>query len=529
MDRKSALDADDKDISLRVDPSDQRRASNTWGRALQEQERRRQVAAGRRRGGASTTDSFDAFSANPTSRSVMAQGGELGAGARSGGPDMMMSLPSGQKAEGDDVAGWSDVTSGSVGGMVQRRDHAKPRQATNIQVENFSWFTCNLANLHQGPSCPRPAVRWTGLFHSKEEAEGHIEEESQHEDIGGLGILSFAFRTKHLVLCGITPERARDKDVIDRKKPHFFDAHYGWAEERMKKFEENKNHHHHGEVGASSRHKREVKKKQNQLREKVPVPEDVQKAREAQLQEFLKFMAEKNEAEKAQGKKAFNPEAGPPAYPKELEQRGQNWIAATVVQDETVTVDEGPHGWEDAEAAGFEPMFITHTSARTPEEIDQIAENVVWNKYLDADTLPAPMYEWLYLDDVDNPRIKNNWYDAEQDLVMKRQEKDIAEAIKFADLCDSVDKKVPIIDITKEGGTGMIPAMRKGELEGEELEKTVKEQEEFKKREEVILKGSMEEARKIQKEDEMMNRPTFIRADGTVDEKSKRRREPPLE
>lgn len=35
--------------------------------------------------------------------------------------------------------------------------------------------------------------------------------------------------------------------------------------------------------------------------------------------------------------------------------------------------------------------------------------------------------------------------------------------------------------------------------------------------------------RKAQKEDERMNRPTFIRADGTVDEKSKRKREAPVE
>lgn len=536
---RSVLDAPDADISLRVDPDAATRpvgqsGGNVYQQSLQEIERRRQVVANRRPGGAPSINSFDA----------MARRGGSGAGAgaapsltaeqrrnlKTHVPEMMLKMPDGgPKTDGDivkfdsfalDPAGGSTTGLGG-GATLSRPDAAPPRKAEDVRMEKYGWFTCNVANKHCGPSCPRPAVRVTGFFHDEAAADAHMEVEAKHPVIGMMGIATYKFKAGHLVMAGITPERTRSKAVIDAKKVHLFNAHNKWMEERMTKFQENLEQHKHGEVGASGRHRQQVKRAQDALRKTHPVPPEELARRDAQMAAFREYVAAqkaKAETEEPTAATATTTTKAqePDAYPKDLEVRGQSWVAMTVVQDEAVTVDDGPDAWAHAEGAGFEPIFIAQTACRTAEDVDRVCKGAIWNKFLDADTLPAPMYEWLMLDDVDNPTIQNNWFDAEQDLVMKRQEQDVQEALKFAELCDTAGKRVPVIDITDPDGTGMIPAMRKGELTDEEKAAVADAEAAQKERDAVVLGGTLAEARAAQKKEETSRRGTFIKADGTV-------------
>jgi hypothetical protein len=335
-----------------------------------------------------------------------------------------------------------------------------------------------------------------------------------------LGIVSYFFKARHIVVAGIDPGRATSKEVADRKKRVVLEAVYDWAAERQKQFEENVRMHQHGKVGLSSRHKREVKRKQKELRATFPVPKEEAERRAAAAQEFAEVMKAREADVKARGEvPLYDSTSGPPPYPVDMEIRGQKFVVVTVVPDESVRVDEPEDvelAWQDAEGCGFEPLFIAQTCAPDEEKADLYSRDGVWQKFLDAENLTAPMYEWLPLNEIDDPRIQNHWFDAEQDLVMKRQQQDVLEAQKFAELCHNMGKKMPVIDLTDPEGKGMIPAIRKGVLEGEELDKAIKDQEEAKAREDALMSAPLEEVRKMDLSDPRKNR-TFIRADGTVD------------
>jgi len=554
MDRPSSTQAKEADITLRVDPDREPRRDNVYSRALQEQERRRQVAAGRRRGGAASVASFDGppqwSQDGPRVRTIGAPSAgapSREADARRGRPqgrratDMFMALPPRPDVPGENPkVGWDDVrpfeapqaAPAGSDGFIARPDRAEPRTTKDVNIPVYEWFTCNIANLRCGPAAAAPYVRFTGFFggpRAEEEAQRHIEKEGRHGAIGQCGIVSYKFQARHIVVAGIDPERCTSKSVADRKKRVVLEAVYEWAAERQRQFDENVRKHQHGKVGLTARHKRELKRKQKDLRELFPVPAEEIERRKAQAEEFSAVMAQKAEEAKTRGEEpAYDLASGPPPYPIAMEIRGQKFVVVTVVPDESVTIvdpeDEEAGGedikfskWQDAEGCGFEPLFIAQTCAPDEEKADLYSRDGVWQKYLDAENLTAPMYEWLPLNEIDDPRIQNHWFDAEQDLVMKRQQQDVLEAQKFAELCHNLGKKMPVIDLTDPEGKGMIPAMRKGELEGEELEEALKAQEEAKAKEDALMSAPIEEIRKMELSDPRKNR-TFIRADGTVDE-----------
>ena len=551
MDRPSSTQAKDGDITLRVDPGAHPSRDNVYSRALQEQERRRQVVAGRRRGGGDSVASFDGppqWSRDGPRQRVI--GGRSSSGAPSGSindpaptrsstggrsaPDMLMALPP-RPNDGTDVkVGWDDVrpfeppSSAPAGsdGFISRSDHAEPRTTKNVNVPVYEWFTCNIGNLRCGPAANAPYVRFTGFFggpRAEADAQRHIDREGLHPAIGQLGIVSYKFQARHIVVAGIDPDRCKSKEVADRKKRVVLEAVYDWAAERQRQFDENVRMHQHGKVGLSSRHKREVKRKQKELRAAHPVPEEELERRKALAAEFAAVIQAKEEEAKARGElPAYDLASGPPPYPIELEVRGQKFVVVTVVPDESVRIDvddattDATTKWQDAEGCGYEPLFIAQTCAPDEDKADLYSRDGVWQKFLDAENLTAPMYEWLPLNEIDDPRIQNHWFDAEQDLVMKRQQQDVLEAQKFAELCHNMGKKMPVIDLTDPEGKGMIPAMRKGELEGEELEQALKDQEEAKAKEDALMTAPIEELRKMEVSDPRKNR-TFIRADGTAE------------
>lgn len=549
MDRPSSTQAKDDDITLRVDPSARPSRDNVYSRALQEQERRRQVVAGRRRGGGTSVASFDGppqwsqdgprqrVIGSATSGAPSGASSRSGSGSTTGGrrtADMLMALPPRPKEGEERHVGWDDVkpfeppTNGPAGsdGFISRSDHAEPRSSKNVNVPVYEWFTCNIANLRCGPAAAAPFVRFTGFFggpNAERDARRHVECEGKHRALGQLGIVSYVFKARHIVVAGIDPERCTSKEVADRKKKVVLEAVYDWAAERQKQFDENVRAHQHGKVGLASRHKREVKRKQESLRKAHPVPEEEAAKRKAAADAFVEIMKVKEAEAKENGEEAaYDLASGPPPYPMDLEIRGQKFVVVTVVPDESVRLDdEGSSSidatkWQDAEGCGFEPLFIAQTCAPDEDKADLYSRDGVWQKFLDAENLTAPMYEWLPLNEIDDPRIQNHWFDAEQDLVMKRQQQDVLEAQKFAELCHNMGKKMPVIDLTDPEGKGMIPAMRKGVLEGEELEQAIKDQEDAKAKEDALMTAPIEELRKMDVSDPRKNR-TFIRADGTAE------------
>lgn len=437
-------------------------------------------------------------------------GGAVRRGRRGGlkakdeGRRMLLQEP---KTEGDTV-GWDQVLeqpTGSGGGMLSRSDGAEPRKHdSSVRMVTYSYVTCNMGNLRLQPACPRPAIRFTGFFNDRESAEAHQSKCDTHESLGGQGIPTYVFESNKLCLCGIDPERVSCPDTTQRKKRLIVKSHVEWAQEREKMFNDNVERKTHGKVGLSGQRRRQVKKAQNALRRKFPVPAEETERRNAAFKETL---AKAEEEAKAKGIDLSKPRE-PLPYPRDYENRSQQFVIVTVLPDSSTDGDT----WQDAEGAGKEPMFIAQTTSHSETEVEKIAEQAVWKKYMDAETLTAPMYEWLYLDDIDNPSINNHWSNEEQNLILKRQEQDQVDAEKFAKICQDMNKRVPVIDVTDKDGVGMIQAMHAKEPD-EEAKADARRAAELESR---ILDGTIEEARKAQEEMEANDKRVFVRADGAI-------------
>lgn len=588
MDRNapSTLSAKDSEITLHINPNaSNAKTKNVYSRALQEQERRRQVARGSRRGGYSNVDSFDGpaqWSQNSVSKTRTmtshrhSTDSSLNIRHRDT-PDMLMTLSTrtGHTNDGantdESKVSWDEIRpiklslsekkdaynmdielSGPAGSdaFVSRNDHAEPRRISNVQIPCYDWFTCNIANLRCGPSANAPYVRFTGFFGgpgSEENAKRHIEYESKHPDIGEIGINSYMFSTKKIVVAGVDPDRCLSKNVADRKKHVVLESVCEWANERKRQFDENVKNHTHGKVGLSLKRKTDVSRAQRALRENYPVPSHELERRKLENEEFMQIM-QNREKEMAKQNKPIRHDIrnGPPDYPNELVKRSQQYVVVTVVPDESMRVmskEEVKHvfvkddvhddkyvsdllsfeEWQDAEGCGYEPLFIAHTCAHDEASANNYSRNGVWQQYLDAETLTADMYQWLPLNDIENPNIEEHWFDAEQDLVMKRHARDQLEAQKFAEICRKVDKKMPVIDITNPHGTGMVPAMRKGELSAEELEQSIRDNEEKLRLEEEIKNMPLDKIHTLQYND-VRNTRKFIPSGITDDRDSKQRK-----
>lgn len=601
MDRNapSALTAKDSEITLHINPNaSNAKTTNVYSRALQEQERRRQVARGSRKGGYSNVNSFDGPAQWSQKTSSMTKTMTSHRHSTESSldihqrdiPDMMMTLPvmTGQAPSNTNnenhKVGWDDIRpvrmsmstkkdldqtgdkapmdieiSGPAGSdaIVSRSDHAEPRKITNVKIPCYDWFTCNIANLRCGPSAHAPYVRFTGFFggpKSEENAKRHIEYESKHQDIGQIGINSYMFPTKKIIVAGVDPNRCLSKNVADRKKHVVLESIYEWARERKRQFDENVKNHTHGKVGLSSKRKTEVARTQRALREKYPVPDYELERRNMEDEEFRQVM-QKREKELEEKNKIIRHDIknGPPDYPNELVKRGQQYVIVTVVPDESLRVmskeevervfvedggeecDGGDNNvvsdkhkneilsfdeWQDAEGCGYEPLFIAHTCAHDESSANNYSRNGVWQQFLDAETLTADMYQWLPLNDIENPEIEEHWFDAEQDLVMKRHARDQLEAQKFAEICRNVDKKMPVIDLTDPHGTGIIPAMKKGKLSTEELEQSIHDHEEKLRIEDEIKNTPLDKIHTLPHTD-MTKHRTFIPSGISDDRDSK--------
>lgn len=396
---------------------------------------------------------------------------------------------------GNAPIGWDDsLNTGSGGGGTLTRDLQPPRKFDTIKEEKFAWHVVHKANLYLKPQCPRPAIRSCGFFRTEDEADRWVKKHLDHDRVGGVGIQITKERCKHVCMCGINKKRCEDLATIELKKKHILDSHYAWAEERKKMFEKNVNAKKHGEVGLTQKRKRWLRQKQATLRKEYPKPD----------------VKEEEDGGNDETKEASSDEV--PPLPVELRVPGQESFSVTVIPDCSVTATE----WEEADAAGREPIYIPHSCDVSDDQLDKITENAVWKAFQDADTLTGPMYEWLFLDQdaIDDPAINNNWLNSEQDLIMKRQEQDIKDAQAFAEICQSMNKKVPIIDLTDKDGTGMVPAMHKGELSKDEQLENERVEKERKDLEDKLFGGTEEEKIEALKKIEQKNKPKMIDADG---------------
>jgi len=403
---------------------------------------------------------------------------------------------------GNAPIGWNEepVTDGGTGGGgALNRDLQPPRKFENIKEEKFAWHVVHKANLYLEPKCPRPAIRSCGFFQTEKEADAWVQKHLDHPSVGGMGLQIAKEKCKHVCICGINKKRCEDLSVVELKKKHILDSHYAWAEERKTMFENNLNSKRHGEVGLSQKRKRWLRQKQASLRTDYPKPEE-EPAHET------KDVSDK-------------PSEVPP-LPLELRVPGQESFSVTVIPDCSISATN----WQEAEAAGKEPIYIPHSCDVSDDQLDKITENAVWKTFQDADTLTGPMYQWLFLDQdaIDDPAINNNWLNSEQDLIMKRQEQDIKDAQAFAEICQSMNKKVPIIDLTDEKGTGMVPAMHIGELTEEEKAENEKVENERKELEDKLFEGTEEEKAEALKKLESKNKPKMIDADGVFRDNDKK-------
>lgn len=258
-------------------------------------------------------------------------------------------------------------------------------------------------------------------------------------------------------------------------------------------FETNVNAKKHGDVGLTHKRKRWLRQKQAALRKEYPMQQ-----------------AEKGADETDETNEILQSEV--PPFPSELRVPGQESFSVTVIPDCSVTATTS----EEADALGHEPVYIPHSCNISNEQLDKITENAVWKAFQDADTMTGPMYEWLFLDveAIDDPSIRNNWLNSEQDLIMKRQEQDIKDAQAFAEICQSMNKKVPIIDLTDKNGKGMVPAMHVGKLTSDELAENERFERERKELEDKLFEGNDEEKAEARRKIEQQNKPRMIDSDG---------------
>lgn len=419
-----------------------------------------------------------------------------------GDKEGIFSLKERPSDRGNAPIGWDDnlevanTDSGTGGGGALNRDLQPPRKFENIKEEKFAWHVVHKANLYLKPNCPRPAIRSCGFFRTEAEADGWVKKHLEHPSVGGMGLQITKEKCKHVCMCGINKKRCESLPTIELKKKQILDSHYAWAEERKKMFDKNVNAKKHGEVGLTQKRKRWLRQKQTALRKEYPRPE----------------VKEEDEVKESGEETAVTASNEVPPLPLELRVPGQESFSVTVIPDCSVTATD----WEEAEAVGREPIYIPHSCDVSSDQLDKITENAVWKAFQDADTLTGPMYEWLFLDQdaIDDPAINNNWLNSEQDLIMKRQEQDIKDAQAFAEICQSMNKKVPIIDLTDKDGTGMVPAMHKGKLTDAEIaenERVEKEQQEL---EDKINNGTEEEKAEALRQIEQKNKPKMIDADG---------------
>lgn len=400
----------------------------------------------------------------------------------------------------DHAVSWDDASIDTTGGGgALNRELQPPRKfEKDVREEKFVWHLVHKANLYLKPSCPRPAIRSCGFFRTEEEIDEWVEKHLKHPHVGQSGVQVTKEKCKHVCIVGINKERCEDLATIELKKKYILDSHYEWAEERKRMFASNVDNKKHGEVGLTQKRKRWLRKHQNALRDEYPKPEPEPGA----------ATGDKVDVEEVEVKEAKEVST----FPLDLRVPGQESFSVTVIPDCSVTATN----WQEAEAAGREPIYIPHSCDINEEQLNKITENAVWKAFQDADTLTGPMYQWLFLDQdaIDDPAINNNWLNSEQDLIMKRQEQDIKDAQVFAEICQSMNKKVPIIDLTDKDGTGMVPAMHIGTLTEEEQKENERVERETRELEDKLLTGTDEEKSEALKKIERQNRPKMIGADG---------------
>ena len=383
------------------------------------------------------------------------------------------------------------VTISGIGRSMQ-----PPRQFDSSTKEApYRWALCHKANRRNAPRSETPALRVCGFFETEKEALDAKEKHLSHPYIKSLKIAVYLDEVKHIAMVPLEPERAT-AECTERRKNAIFESEREWKAARDMEFADNVTNRHIGSIGGMRQRRKDVLKAQRELVKKMPVPREVIETRVMEFRAATgAATGAATEAATGAATEAATGSATEKTWdvyelPDELKIKGQEAMIASIFVDTSMTSDT----WQDAEAAGYEPIYILH-GGYTVDAAAKIAENAVWKRYSDGETLVGDMYVWHMLDatSVNNPDIPDNYLNSEQHAIMNRKRQDEIDAQAFMELCSDAKKPLPIIDLSDPDGAGVVPVMKKGVVSEEDAKKAEEEAVKHAKIEYDILNGTPEQ------------------------------------
>jgi len=400
----------------------------------------------------------------------------------------------------------------------------QPPRKFDSQVKEtvFKWALCHKSNRRGAPRSDQPAIRVCGFYTNDKAANTAMDMHNAHPYVRSRGIGVYLDRVKMIAMVPLSPDRNAEECVAKRKNA-IFSSENKWKNERKKEFDKNIRERHNGEIDGMRKRRQEVMLTQRKLRKENPVPREVIEKRVADARAAMSAANADGAVAHADGVTAPTGSAVVRAdevlmmtddeYPDELRVRGQEAAIMSVLVDTSLEAET----WNDAEGAGYEPIYILH-GGYMPDEAKKITENVIWKPYSDGETLIGDMYVWLFLDEesVNNPDVPDNYLNSEQHIIMNRKRQDELDAQAFMELCADNKKNIPVIDLSNPEGKGLIPAIRRSELVGEAKIKADEEELKYKEIEQKILRGTPSERREAHEVLKSTMREGMVDADGNL-------------